>query len=114
MNICINFLLEPRLSCRILWLLGLSSNSHVRYRDDWQAGVDRMAERSLQRMRLSHLLTPEYWARVESGVSELQKHGTKVFFVRMPEHPAIRAFNEQTYAVSEKMHGIQTRTGESS
>lgn len=83
----------------------------VRYRDDWSSGLDQMAERSLQRMRLSHLLTAQYWSLLEADVREFQSHGTQVFLVRMPEHPRIRAFNDETYALPEHVRALEERTG---
>lgn len=83
----------------------------VRYRDDWSRGLDRMAERSLQRMRLSNLLTPRYWELLEQNVKDFQSHGTQVLLVRMPEHPKIRAFNDETYDVPGKLRGIEERNG---
>lgn len=82
----------------------------VRYRDDWNVGLERMAERSLQRMQLSNLLTPEYWKRLEQGTRSLQAHGTRVVLVRMPEHPRIRAFNEARYQMKERLAEIHDRT----
>ncbi|CAN5909965.1 hypothetical protein BH11MYX4_BH11MYX4_00310 [soil metagenome] len=84
---------------------------HVQYRADWDQGLERMAERSLQRLRLSRLLTPRYWELLEGDVRDFQSHGTQVFLVRMPEHPRIKAFNDETYAVPERLHAIETRTG---
>lgn len=87
------------------------SGIDVRYRDDWNVGLERMADRSLQRLRLSRLLDSEYWRRLEAGVRDLQAHGTEVLFVRMPEHPRIRDFNEQTYHLTDEMQDIEKRTG---
>lgn len=84
---------------------------HVRYGADWSTGLDRMAERSLQRLRLSNLLTPRYWALLEEQVRFFQEHGTTIVFVRMPEHPKIRAFNEERYAISARMGDLERRTG---
>lgn len=84
---------------------------HVQYRDDWKAGLDQMAERSLQRMRLSRLLTPRFWSLVEEYVRDFKSHGTQVVFVRMPEHPKIKAFNDETYALTDELRGIEQRTG---
>jgi len=84
---------------------------HVQYRGDWDQGLERMAERSLQRLRLSRLLTPRYWELLEGDIREFQSRGTQVFLVRMPEHPKIKAFNDETYAVTERLRAIETRTG---
>jgi hypothetical protein len=84
---------------------------HVRYRDDWSRGLDRMAERSLQRLRLSNMLTAQYWSRLEEDVRDFRSHGTQVLFVRMPEHPKIRAFNDEAYAVPERLRALEERTG---
>ena len=86
----------------------------VAYREDWSTGLERMAERSLQRLRLSHLLTDRYWTLLEENVREFRKHGTRVIFVRMPEHPKIRAFNDETYQLNERLHGLDERTGSTS
>jgi hypothetical protein len=83
----------------------------VQYRDDWSAGLDQMAERSLQRLRLSRLLTPRYWSLIEGYVRDFQSHGTKVVFVRMPEHPKIKAFNDETYDLTGRLRGLEERTG---
>lgn len=84
---------------------------HVHYRDDWSRGLDQMAERSLQRMRLSRLLTPRYWTLMEENVRDFKSHGTQVVIVRMPEHPKIKAFNDETYGIPEKLRGLEERTG---
>ena len=83
----------------------------IDYREDWPRGLDRMAERSLQRLRLSRLLTEKYWSLLEADVREFQGHGTQVMFVRMPEHPAIREFNESTYEITRRMKQIEAETG---
>lgn len=83
----------------------------VDYRSDWPAGLERMAERSLQRLRLSRLLTPTYWSRLEADVLHFRSHGTRVVFVRMPEHPSIKAFNDSTYAIAEHLRTIEEHTG---
>ncbi len=83
----------------------------VRYRDDWGKGLERMADRSLQRLRLSHLLTERYWALLERDVREFQGHGTEVLFVRMPEHPRIKKFNDETYAIADRLRTLEERTG---
>jgi len=83
----------------------------VDYRGDWDAGLERMAERSLQRMRLSRLLTPRYWALFRDGVKDLQAHGTQVVVVRMPEHPKIRAFNDERYELPTRLREVETETG---
>jgi hypothetical protein len=83
----------------------------VSYRDDWNVGLDRMAERSLSRMRLAQLLTPRYWTRLEEEVRHFHSHGTEVVFVRMPEHPKIREFNDATYSITEHLSEIERGTG---
>lgn len=83
----------------------------VDYRSDWSDGVDRMAERYLKRMRFSRMLTPDYWSTLEAAIREFQHRGTRVKLIRMPEHPAIRAFNDETYAVSTRMRELAQRTG---
>jgi hypothetical protein len=83
----------------------------VRYRDDWIRGVDFMAQRSVTRLNFQRLLTDEYWARLEQGVRDLEEHGTHVVLVRMPEHPRIRAFNDQTYQTTPRVRAIAERTG---
>jgi len=83
----------------------------VDYREDWDRGLERMAERSLQRLRLSRLLTPDYWQRLEDEVRHFQSHGTQVLLVRMPEHPKIRAFNDETYEIPARLRGLEERTG---
>jgi hypothetical protein len=83
----------------------------IAYREDWPQGLDLMAERSLQRLRLSRLLTPRYWALLEDDVRDFQSHGTQVLLVRMPEHPKIRAFNDETYDIPGRLKGIEDRTG---
>ncbi len=92
-----------------LGFLGL----HVEYRDDWNTGLERMAERSLQRLRLTRLLTERYWSLLDEHVRHFQQHGSKVVLVRMPEHPKIREFNDSTYQVPEQLRGIEGRTGSS-
>ncbi|MBX3205808.1 MAG: hypothetical protein KF764_12115 [Labilithrix sp.] len=84
---------------------------HVEYRDDWPSGLERMAQRSLQRMRLSRLLDDRYWSLLEDRVKKFQARGSRIVFVRMPEHPMIRAFNDETYRITEQLHGIEERTG---
>ncbi len=83
----------------------------IDYRADWQEGLDRMAERSLERLQLSRLLTPHYWELLEKDVADFSSRGTRVFLVRMPEHPKIRAFNDKTYDVENRLRGIEVRTG---
>jgi len=83
----------------------------VAYRGDWNVGLERMAERSLQRLRLSRLLTPRYWSLVTDAVNDFKAHGTRVVFVRMPEHPSIRAFNDRTYQMPERLHALEELTG---
>jgi hypothetical protein len=83
----------------------------IDYRKDWPAGVDHMADRSLQRLRLSRLLTPRYWSLLEENVRHFQAHGTQVILVRMPEHPKIRTFNEETYEISATLAALEKRTG---
>jgi hypothetical protein len=90
-----------------LGFLGL----HVRYRDDWDTGLERMADRSLQRLRLSRLLTPRYWALLDEQIGYFQAKGTQIVLVRMPEHPRIRAFNDETYDVSARLRGYEERRG---
>lgn len=85
----------------------------VRYRDDWEAGLDRMAERSVQRLRLTRLLTDRYWMLLEDHVRHFREHGTEVVFVRMPEHPKIRAFNDETYELPLRLRSMEERTGAS-
>jgi hypothetical protein len=82
----------------------------VDYREDWSRGLDRMAERSLQRLRLSRLLTPRYWSLLEDSVRHFESHGTQVLFVRMPEHPKIRAFNNETYQIPARLRELEERT----
>lgn len=83
----------------------------VDYADDWPSGVERMAERSLQRLRLSRMLTPRYWELLEEGVRDLRAHGTRVVLVRLPEHPKIRAFNEERYEISSRVRQVASDTG---
>jgi len=83
---------------------------HVDYRADWPTGVDVMAERYLKRMRLSRLLTPAYWSLLEENIRDFQSHGTHVLLVRMPEHPKIRAFNNETYELPGRLAGLANRT----
>jgi hypothetical protein len=85
----------------------------IDYRDDWSVGLDRMAERSLQRLRLSHLLTERYWALLEQNVRDFQSHGTRIVFVRMPEHPKIRAFNDETYKINDRLRAMTEGTSAS-
>jgi hypothetical protein len=82
----------------------------VAYRDDWSQGLDKMAERSLQRLRLSRNLNEKYWDRLEADLREFRAHGTRVFIVRMPEHPLIRKFHEEAYGLNGKLRGIEERT----
>jgi hypothetical protein len=82
----------------------------VKYRDDWDAGLDLMAERYLKRMRLSRVLTQGYWQRLEESIRDFQSHGTKVLLVRMPEHPTLRAFNDATYDLPARLQGLEART----
>ncbi len=84
---------------------------HVSYRGDWPDGLDKMAERYLKRMRFSRLLTERYWSLLEENVRDMQQHGTRVVFVRMPEHPAIRAFNNETYDLPKKLDDLAARLG---
>jgi len=70
-----------------------------------------MAGRYLKRMRFSRMLTAEYWSTLESSIREFRQHGTRIKLVRMPEHPAIREFNDATYSVSTQMRDIAQRTG---
>ena len=84
---------------------------HVAYRDDWSAGLERMAERSLQRLRLSRSLTSRYWSLLEDHVRHFEDHGTRVVIVRMPEHPRIRQFNDETYDVPLRLRQVEERTG---
>ncbi len=84
---------------------------HVAYRSDWQAGLDFMADRYLKRMQLSRLLTDRYWSLLEANVKDMQAHGTKVLFVRMPEHPHIRAFNDETYGLPDRLNRIEKELG---
>jgi hypothetical protein len=79
----------------------------VRYRDDWPQGVDLMAERYLKRLRLSRLLTPKYWTLLEDHIRNFQSRGTQVFLIRMPEHPRIRDFNDQTYELPERLRALE-------
>jgi len=84
---------------------------HVDYRPNWPRGLDVMAERYLKRMRLSHLLTDRYWSLLEGYVQKFEAKGTRVLFVRMPEHPSIRAFNDDEYDIATRLDGIAQRTG---
>jgi hypothetical protein len=83
---------------------------HVDYRADWPTGVDVMAERYLKRMRLSRLLTPVYWSLLEENIRDFESHGTQVLLVRMPEHPQIRVFNDETYDLRARLTDLSTRT----
>lgn len=82
----------------------------VDYRDDWQQGLDEMAERYLKRMRFSRLLTERYWTSLEEQVRHFTAHGTRVLLVRMPEHPAIRAFNDDTYQLPQRLKALESAT----
>lgn len=90
-----------------LGFLGL----RVSYRADWSTGLDVMAQRSLQRLRLSNALSATYWTLLEENARVFRGRGTQVIFVRMPEHPRIREFNDATYRINEKMRGLGERTG---
>ena len=79
----------------------------IEYRADWAQGLEQMADRVLQRLRLSRLLTPRYWSLLEGYVREFQSHGTRVLFVRMPEHPRIRAFNDEAYELTSHLHALE-------
>jgi hypothetical protein len=83
----------------------------VSYRDDWTVGLERMAERSLQRLRLSRLLTTRYWSLVTEHVKDFKSHGTQIVFVRMPEHPKIREFNDRTYDLPQRLHDLGELAG---
>lgn len=83
----------------------------VRYRDDWGAGLERMADRTLKRLRLSRVLTDRYWALLEEGIVDLLRHGTRVVLVRMPEHPRIRAFNDEVYGLGSQLALSAEKTG---
>lgn len=87
--------------------IGLSAS----YRDDWSSGVDMMAERSLQRLRFATNLTPRYWELLTSKIKHFQSKGTQVLLVRMPEHPRIRAFNDETHHVPEHLATLERDTG---
>lgn len=83
----------------------------VDYRADWPSGLDQMAERYLKRMRLARLLTERYWTLLEAHVKDFQQHGTRVLFVRMPEHPEIRTFNDDTYDLPGNLRDFEQRLG---
>lgn len=83
----------------------------VEYRADWPHGLDRMAERSLQRLRLTRLLNETYWKKLEEETADFTRHGTRVVLLRMPEHPKIRAFNDEAYDLTNRLNGIAARTG---
>jgi hypothetical protein len=84
---------------------------HVAYRDDWTAGLEQMAERSLQRLQLQRLLTPRYWTLFTEAVNDFKAHGTRIVLVRMPEHPRIREFNDRTYQLSERLGALAELAG---
>ena len=84
---------------------------HVAYRDDWTIGLERMAERSLQRLQLQRLLTPRYWSLLTAAVNDFKAHGTRIVFVRMPEHPKIHEFNDRTYQLTENLRAIEELSG---
>lgn len=83
----------------------------VRYRGDWDSGLERMADRTLKRLRLSRVLTDRYWTLLEEGIADLRSHGTRVVLVRMPEHPRIRAFNDEAYALGPRLTQAAEKTG---
>jgi hypothetical protein len=85
----------------------------IGYRADWTHGLDKMADRTLQRLRFTRVLDANYWRRIEAGADDLAKHGTRVFLLRMPEHPRIRAFNDEAYDMPSRLNGIAERTGAS-
>lgn len=83
----------------------------VYYRNDWRHGLDEMAERYLKRMRFSRLLTDRYWTVLEEHIRDFTAHGTRVVLVRMPEHPAIKVFNDETYDLPQRLKAFEQATG---
>lgn len=81
----------------------------VEYQDSWTRGVDIMAEMQLQRMRQVNFLNDEYWQALEDNIAHFGARGSRILLVRMPEHPAIRSFNDATYGINEKVKRIAAR-----
>jgi hypothetical protein len=82
----------------------------VRYTPAWERNLDVMAEKQLQRMRVAKFLDEEYWRQLEEHLRHFRINGTRVFLVRMPEHPSIRAFNDETYNVPAHLANLSVRT----
>lgn len=81
----------------------------VEYQDSWTRGVDIMAEMQLQRMRQVNFLNDEYWQAFEDDIADFSAHGSRIFLVRMPEHPAIRSFNDSRYRITERVKAMAER-----
>lgn len=81
----------------------------VEYQDSWTRGVDIMAEMQLQRMRQVNFLNDEYWQAFEDDIADFGAHGSRIFLVRMPEHPAIRTFNDSRYWITERVIAMAER-----
>lgn len=81
----------------------------VEYQDSWTRGVDIMAEMQLQRMRQVNFLNDEYWRTFEDNIAHFGAHGSRILLVRMPEHPAIRAFNDSRYRITERVNAMAAR-----
>ncbi len=81
----------------------------VEYQDSWTRGVDIMAEMQLQRMRQVNFLNDEYWQAFDDNVAHFAAHGSRIYLVRMPEHPAIRAFNDSRYRITERVNIMAAR-----
>jgi hypothetical protein len=81
----------------------------VNYDDDWTRGQDVMADKQILRIRAGNFLTERYWSQLEVYVREFRTHGTRIVLMRMPEHPQIRALNDEIYRIPERLAGIAQR-----
>lgn len=81
----------------------------IEYQDSWKRGVDIMAEMQLQRMRQVNFLNDDYWQALEDNIAHFGAHGSRILLVRMPEHPAIRSFNDRTYRITERVKALSER-----
>lgn len=83
----------------------------IAYTDRWQQAQETMAQKQLLRMRAGTFLTPRFWQTLREQTERFSQRGTRILLLRMPEHPQIRAFNEQRYAISEHLTRLQQQTG---
>ncbi len=78
----------------------------INYGPTWETGTQTMVNKQLSRARIGYFLTETYWESLEQLITEFNEHGTRFVMMRMPEHPDIFDFNEERYAINEKLTEI--------